>query len=306
MPPVVSRDAVQAGEMSMGDIACTRWRIGAAAGCTEIGVSIYRVHAGARQMPVHVHGDEEEIFHVLAGAGLSLQGDTACEVEVGDTIVHRAGGAPHTFLAGPDGLELIACASGSDSHLTYLPRPKVMWAGPRWIPPDGPSPFRAEAACGRLEPPPAGERPANVVALAAVAAESSPGRRVRPLGAAAGAIKSRLSHVTVDPGQPAAARHVHSLEEEFVFVLAGAGTLRLGGDEQPLVAGDAVARPPSSGVAHAVTAGPEGMTMLLYGSRRPGDAIYFPERGQVWIPGLGVTFDASAAQPSPGTTSPDS
>ena len=61
----------------MGDIAFSRRRIGAATGCAEIGVSLYTVPAGSRQMPLHVHGDEEEIFHVLAGSGLSVQGDAS-------------------------------------------------------------------------------------------------------------------------------------------------------------------------------------------------------------------------------------
>ena len=43
-------------------------------------------------MPVHVHGDEEEIFFVLAGAGLSWQdGRDLSASAPGDCIVHRVG-----------------------------------------------------------------------------------------------------------------------------------------------------------------------------------------------------------------------
>ncbi len=110
--PVVNRADVEPLEVAEGDIRFTRRRLGAAAGTARIGASVYEVAPGARQMPVHVHGDEEEIFFVLGGDGLSWQRRAACVVTAGDTIVHVPGGDPHTFLAGDDGLELLAFASG--------------------------------------------------------------------------------------------------------------------------------------------------------------------------------------------------
>src|SRR5205807_762695 len=106
---------------------------------------------------------EEEIFFVLSGEGLSWQRGAACTVGPGDAVVHRPEGDPHTFLAGDTGLELLAFGSGTDTSITYLPRAKVMWCGPRWVPVDSPHPFRAEGAAGPLERPLAGERPPNVV-----------------------------------------------------------------------------------------------------------------------------------------------
>ena len=66
MGPVVNRSEVPEREVAEGDIAFRRRRLGAAAGAHRIGASVYVVAPGARQMPVHVHGDEEEIFFVLA------------------------------------------------------------------------------------------------------------------------------------------------------------------------------------------------------------------------------------------------
>ena len=126
-------------------------------------------------------------------------------------------------------------------------------------------------------------------------AEPRRGRQLRRLGRAAGAVKSGLNHIVAEPGHAAAGPlHVHSLEEEFLYVLDGSGTLTLGAEEYPLTVGDAVARPPGSAVPHAVLAGPDGLTLLLYGTRRPGDAVYFPERGQIRLGGLGVWLDVSA------------
>ena len=40
-------------------------------------------------MPVHVHADEEELFYVLDGEGVSWQDGRAYAVRAGDCILHR-------------------------------------------------------------------------------------------------------------------------------------------------------------------------------------------------------------------------
>jgi uncharacterized cupin superfamily protein len=290
-PPVINRDDVAERLVAEGDISFARRMLGVAAGAARIGASLYLVGPGARQMPVHVHGDEEEIFYVLGGGGLSWEGGTACEVGPEDVIVHRPGGKPHTFLAGDQGLELLAFGSGSDTSITYLPRAGAMWCGPRWVPVDSPHPFRAEGQAGALERPEVSPRRANVVACADVPVGSLPG--VRALGQAAGAVQAGLNHVTLPPGAAGAPPHCHALEEELFIVLDGSGTLTLGASEHALRAGDVVARPPSTGVAHSVRAGEPGITYLVYGTRQPGDSVYYPQTGKVRLRGLGVTIDAS-------------
>jgi len=302
--PLVNRDDIPEREVSSGDIAFARRRLGEGAGARRIGASLYAVRAGARHMPVHVHGDEEEIFFVLAGSGIGyeLEGQDpegaahVYPIAAGDTIAHRAGERPHTRLAGDAGLELIAFGSGSDTSITFLPRAGVMWCGPRWVPVDGPHPFRAERNAGPLAPPavdPAAPRPAHVVALADVDAAAVRDGEVRALGRAAGAVKSGLNHVTLPPGARGAPPHCHTLEEELFVVLDGGGTLTLGDAEHPLRAGDVIARPPATGVCHALTAGPDGLTYLAFGTREAGDAVYYPEAGTVRLRGLGVALPVS-------------
>ncbi len=291
--PVISREDAKRGTACEGDIRFARRRLGHAAGAHRIGCSLYVVEAGARQMPVHVHGDEEEIFFVLAGGGLAWQRDGACSVRPGDTIVHPPRRQPHTFLAGPEGLELLALGSGTDTSITYLPRANVMWCGPRWVPVDSPHPFRAEGEAGPLERPEPGERPANVVALADVDKGGFANAEVRALGVAAGAAKAGLNHVALGPGASGAPLHCHALEEELFIVLEGAGRVVLGESEYPLAAGDVLARPPGTGVAHAITAGEGGLTYLAYGTRVPGDSVYYPEARQLRLRGLGVTIDVA-------------
>jgi uncharacterized cupin superfamily protein len=290
--PVINRNDVAQRSASDGDIRFARRRLGAAAGTRRIGCSLFLVEPGARQMPVHVHGDEEEIFYVLSGAGLSWQRGAACAVGPGDAIVHPPRRDPHTFLAGESGLELLAFGSGTDTSLSYLPRAQAMWCGPHWVPVDSPHPFTAEAAAGALPRPEAGERPANVVALAELDPGPFPGAQVRALGQAAGAVKAGLNHITLEPGARGAPPHCHALEEELFIVLQGSGTLRLGDDTHPLGPGDVCARPPSTGVAHSIAAGESGIVYLVYGTREPGDSVYYPETGKVVLRGLGVTLDA--------------
>jgi uncharacterized cupin superfamily protein len=293
-PPVVNREDVAERLVAEGEIEFARRMLGTAAGAARIGSSLYLVAPGARQMPVHVHGDEEEIFYVLGGGGLSWQGGDACVVGPGDAIVHRPRGKPHTFIAGDGGLELLAFASGSDTSITYLPRAKAMWCGPRWVPLNSPHPFRAEGLAGELERPEPGRPPANVVSLADVGTGPFTGIEVRALGAAGGAVQAGLNYVTLPPGAGGAPAHCHALEEELFFVLAGSGTLTLGADdEHPLRCGDVVARQPSTGVTHHLAAGESGMTYLVYGTRQPGDSVYYPGTGQVRLRGLGVTLDVS-------------
>ena len=60
--------------------------------------------------------------------------------------------------------------------------------------------------------------------------------------------------------------------------------------EQPLRAGDVVARPAGTGVAHALRAGAEGLTYLAFGTREPGDMCFYPQSGRVSLRGLGIAL----------------
>jgi uncharacterized cupin superfamily protein len=303
-PAVAHHADIPEQDIARGDIAFRRRRLARAAGAVRIGASHYVVPPNARQMPVHVHGDEEEIFFVLAGDGIGYElsghdpagGAITYPVAAGDAIVHRPDRAPHTFLAGANGLELIAFGSGSETSITYLPRAQVMWCGPRWVPVDAPHPFAAEAAAGPLTPPepdPGAARPPHVVALAGLDTGRFPPSEVRTLGMAGGAVSAGLNHVVLPPGAAGAPPHCHTLEEELFVVLEGAGTLTLGDETHPLAAGDVVARPPSRRLAHAVTAGPDGLIYLAYGTREPGDAVVYPGTGKVWLRGLDVWLDTT-------------
>lgn len=286
-------DEIEAVEREFGDIRARRQRAGAAAGCREVGLSRWRVSAGARNAPAHEHADEEEIFYVLGGEGFAWHDGRATPVRAGDVVVHRVEEGPHTFFGGPASeLDLLAFGEGSTTSLTWLPRPNVMWAAPRWLPLDAPHPFEAEAACGPLElGAPELQRPANVVAAADVPEQvtrrGATDTTRRDLGGAAGSVRSGLKEIWIAPGAEGHPPHCHSAEEELFVVLEGAGTLLLGDERHPVRPGAIVGRPAGTGVAHSFQAGPSGLRLLAYGQRDPRDVCWYPRSEKIRIRGLG-------------------
>jgi uncharacterized cupin superfamily protein len=140
-------------------------------------------------------------------------------------------------------------------------------------------------------------RPPNIVN--AEDAPTSFGGTARALAAAGGSIRTGLHLVTLPPGASGAPSHCHSAEEEVFIVLAGGGTLELRPspaaasrgaerEEIELRPGHVVARPPATRIAHALRAGPEGLTYLVYGTREPNDIVYYLDSQTVFWRGIGV------------------
>ena len=94
--------------------------------------------------------------------------------------------------------------------------------------------------------------------------------------------------------------HCHSEEEEVFVILDGDAALELwpspvslargtaAREDIPIRAGHVVARPPGTRVGHAFRAGPNGVTMLIYGTRRPNDMCWYPRSNKIFWRGLGV------------------
>ncbi len=274
-----------------GELRFERQRLSRPPGATGATLSRYRIAPGACSMPQHVHVDEEELFFVVSGSGLSWQGDAVHEVRAGDLIVHLADGAAHTLLAGADApLEVLAYASGSPTRLTLLPRAGVTWIGSRWIPPDAPHPFDAEPPIDEL--PPIAARPSTIVALRDVQPSVQDRGRVhrtrRDLARAAGSKRSGLQHVTVARGRRSSVRHCHSHEHELFVVLEGSGMLLLDDERHAVSPGSVVTRPAATGVAHAFEAGDAGLVLLAYGTRERGDMCWYPDSQKIAFRGLGM------------------
>jgi uncharacterized cupin superfamily protein len=114
-----------------------------------------------------------------------------------------------------------------------------------------------------------------------------------------------LAWEKVTPGHRGSVPHCHSAEEEVFVILDGTATLELwprDGDveETPLRAGHIVARPPGSTVSHSFRAGPDGVTMLVYGTRDPNDMAWYPRSSKIKWRGLGVIGRIEALEYSDG------
>src|SRR5215213_3411161 len=225
-------------------------RLGDAAGAKGVGVNRLHIKPGMLSTPPHSHGRSEEIFFVLGGSGLLWQDEEVCEVRACDTIVHVADREEHTLRAGAGGLDVLIFGTRHPVEYGWLPRSRALRLGYVWA-----------EGCG--------------------------------------SVQSGLKWSRREANAELAIPHCHSAEEEAFVVLEGNGTLELwpsprmamyGAQREthPIRAGDVVARPPGTRVAHFIRAGANGMTCLVYGTREPNDICYYPRSNKIGFRGVGV------------------
>lgn len=292
MGSIAHWDEVEAERFEAGHISGAWSDLGTAAGSVGVGVNRIVLESGRWSTPAHGEGIEEEIFYILAGAGISWQDGESFAIAAGDCLVHLPGAEAHTLRAGADGLDVLAFGQRARATMTRLPRAGIAWLGSTWVEIGrGGHPYEQEAAAG---PPEVGEprpRPPRIVALADVSSQERwGGATVRDLGRAAGSRHTGLRHVVLGAGAEGAPPHCHSQEEELFVVLAGAGTCVLGDEEYPVRAGSVVSRPAATAVAHSFRAGEAGLAYLAFGTREPGDIAWFPRTREVAIRGVDVRF----------------
>lgn len=85
-----------------------------------------------------------------------------------------------------------------------------------------------------------------------------------------------ISLARIPPGKESFSLHVHSIQEEWIYVVSGRGHVRLDDEEHPIGPGDFVGFP-AGGPAHLVrNTSDEELVFLQGGDRRKGDRGYFP------------------------------
>jgi uncharacterized cupin superfamily protein len=296
---VVHWDEVEQHRRAKGEMDATWQWLARAAGAEGVGVNRVRVAPGMLPTPPHSHGASEELYYVLGGSGLAWQDEAVHEVGPGDCVVHCADLHEHTFRAGPDGLDYLVFGTNHPTELGWLPRSRAIRLGWPWVEGRADDPWDVEAQAEPLafgEPAP---RPSNIVNLDAVETETEGGETYKVLAAAAGSKTTGLGWSRLAPGRIGSPPHCHSEEEEVFVILDGEGTLELwptpvaerrgvGREDIPVRAGHVVSRPPATKVAHAFRAGPNGMTMLVYGTRRPNDICYYPRSRKIYWRGVGL------------------
>lgn len=84
-----------------------------------------------------------------------------------------------------------------------------------------------------------------------------------------GAEQTGFNYLKVKPGQREAFAHRHRAAEEIYLVLEGSGRVKLDAELVELEVHDLVR--PSPGVTRMFEAGPDGLTVLVFGPRVEGD-----------------------------------
>ncbi len=102
------------------------------------------------------------------------------------------------------------------------------------------------------------------------------GRVKRPLGDLFGLKSFGANFTTLSPGAVTALQHVHSVQDEMVFVVAGYPTLVLDGEVMPLAPGMVVGFA-AGGASHYIENRTDfDCTLLEVGDRSNGDAVSYP------------------------------
>jgi uncharacterized cupin superfamily protein len=107
--------------------------------------------------------------------------------------------------------------------------------------------------------------------------------QMAPLGDPAGLTRLGVNLIRIPPGKESFIPHAHTLSEEFVFVVEGAGEAVLDGLAHPIGPGDFVAFP-TDGVVHSIRAtGPGDLVYLTCGERLPVEVADMPTIGKTAV-----------------------
>jgi uncharacterized cupin superfamily protein len=304
---LVHWDDVEAIPDEEGHFAATWRRLGRAAGAKDYTVNRIDIVPNRWSTPAHV--EDEEIFYVLRGSGLSWQNGEVYEIREGDCIVHRAGREAHTLRGGDDGLDVLVFGRfGYDGHAT-LPRAGVTWLGRSWVQSgQGGHPWEQEIAAGEPEVGEPAERPKNIVNVDALEPDEE-GDRV--LAGEAGAEQAGLHHRTLAAGGAAVPAHCHSAEHEIFVMLEGTATLELipsprmvdfgvETETHELRPGHVVCRPAGTRISHFFRGGDDGGVMLVYGTKDPNDIAYYPHSNKINFRGVGLIARLEALEYADG------
>ena len=292
-------DEVESQHRAKGEMDAVWQRLGDAAGTRGVGVNRVRVAPGRLPTPPHSHGASEEVYFVLDGSGLAWQDDEVHEVRPRDCVIHRPDEHEHTFVAGADGLEYLVFGTRHPTEIGWLPRSRAIRIGWPWVEGRDDDPWDVEAGVAPLAYGDPAPRPENILNVDDVELEEYGAMTTAPLATAERSTLAGLHWEQLAAGKRGSPPHCHSEEEEVFVIVEGDCTLELwpspvaaargaAHEEISLRPGHVVARPAGTRIAHSFLAGPEGVTMLTYGTRRPNDMAWYPRSNKIFWRGLGV------------------
>jgi uncharacterized cupin superfamily protein len=102
------------------------------------------------------------------------------------------------------------------------------------------------------------------------------------LGSAAGSVAVGVQRLQLEEGGIPTPAHVHAVEEEIFYVLAGSGLSWQDGEAFEIRAGDCLVHRVLEEV-HTLRGGPDGLDVLAFGEREGGSSAHLPRAGVSWL-----------------------
>lgn len=254
--------------------------VGNATGLERMGVWHRTIAPGMAGTHRHYHLVEEEWAFVLEGTGLVRIGPHTIPVRSGSFAAFPPGPRPHHFVN--TGSEPLVILEGGERRPEedigrYVDLAKG-WERGRFFEPDGP-------------PPPEQGDASQVVHVDDVTPErfvhdvdSEARRRMRSLHRAAGGLQHQAVRWTrVAAGEKSTAYHTHERTDEWIYVLEGRASVRVGDARFEVCAGDFLGHPAGS-PPHQMR--PEtDLVYLMGGMVDADDVVLYPEAGQRRVAG---------------------
>ena len=105
-------------------------------------------------------------------------------------------------------------------------------------------------------------------------------RTISSPGDATGLTTLGINIFEIAPGDKSTEYHVHTCEDEAVYVLSGTGTARTGDDTHAIQSGDFIGYP-KGGPAHEIrNTSDEVLRLLVIGQRLSEDIVDYPDQGK--------------------------
>jgi uncharacterized cupin superfamily protein len=104
------------------------------------------------------------------------------------------------------------------------------------------------------------------------------------------------------PGKQSSTFHFHALEEEHIWILSGAATLRLGEERHAMKAGDFVSFPAGAPFGHCLINETDApCTFMIVGDNQANEVCVYPDSNKVMVRAIGAMgradiFDADAVK----------
>jgi uncharacterized cupin superfamily protein len=113
------------------------------------------------------------------------------------------------------------------------------------------------------------------------------GARWTAIGEAIGTRRVGVNRIEIEPERWSTPVHRQTAEEEIFFVLAGSGLLWQDGRTHEVGPGDCIVHR-GRGAAHSLRGGPEGLDVLVFGTRVRSEIGHLPRAGVAWLGGTWV------------------